>query len=70
MGRRKRREERFGTASPNTSTPQAVEELHAVSMELRKVRARWPRINAVTAELRREMDENDFAGRFRTAMGG
>jgi hypothetical protein len=68
--RRRRREERFDIISPNTTTPQAVADLRATQAQLSRVRARWPRVNAIAAELQRELEENDFAGRFRSALGG
>lgn len=70
MSRRKKREELFQSISPLTTAPKAVEELHAAQAELGRVRARWPKINKVSAELQRELEENDFAGRFRAALGG
>lgn len=51
------------------STPEAVAAIHEASLELVRVRKLWPRVNSVSSKLTRELEENDFSGRFRRALG-
>lgn len=66
--RRYRRQEESKLPPPTTA--EAVSAIHSASQRLARASTLWPRINLVSGTLARELEENDFAGRFRTAMGG
>jgi hypothetical protein len=67
-----RRRHDVDPSKASRSTPElgaAVKAIRKSEEDLRHVRSLWPRVNAVSAQLARELEENDFAGRFGAALG-
>ncbi len=67
---RKRGREAAAQYLPPPTTGDAVDAVHATAQRLTEARSMWPRINRVSSTLSRELEENNFAGRIRRAMGG